>query len=84
MGFLVPSTDELTDSAISKFRTGEATTIPIAVRKAVEGRGITAKADLGRRTREVLREMQRRSAAAKRAKKAAEETAKKIAEYLNK
>lgn len=69
MGFLVPSTDELADSAMNKLRKGEATTVPVAVRKAIRGHGITAAADLKRRTKEVLREMQRRSTTTKNAAK---------------
>lgn len=84
MGFLSPSTTELADSAASKLRDGEALTIPDAARKAVIGRGITARADLARRTREVLKEMQRRSAAAAKAKKLTAQIAEKIAERIGK
>ncbi len=83
MGFLNPTTKELADSAVSKLRAGEAITAPDAARKAVIGRGITARADLARRTREVLQEMQRRSTAARKAKKAASQVADKIAERIN-
>ena len=83
MGFLSPSTTELTDSAVNKLHNGEALTAKDAARKAVVGRGITAQADLARRTREVLQEMQRRSTAAKKAKAAAEKTAAQITAYLN-
>lgn len=83
MGFLSPSTTELADSASNKLRDGEALTAKDAARKAVIGRGITAQADLARRTREVLQEMQRRSSAARKAKQAAAKTAARITEYLN-
>ncbi len=83
MGFLNPTTKELADSAVSKLREGEAITAPDAARKAVVGRGITAKADLARRTREVLQEMQRRSSVVRKAKKSATKIAEKIAERTN-
>lgn len=78
MGFLSPSTEELADSVMRKRESGEATTIPVAIRKAIVGRGITAAADLKRRTREVAVELQRRSTAKKLAKKQAFELARKI------
>lgn len=83
MGFLSPTTTELADSAANKLCTGEALTVSAAVRKAVVGRGITARADLARRTREVLQEMKRRSDVAKKAKKSAAQTADKIAERVS-
>ena len=83
MGFLHPTTEELSDSAASKLHLGEALTPKDAARKAVVGRGSTARADLAKRTREVLQEMQRRSATTRKANNLAKKTAEKIAERVN-
>lgn len=74
---------ELADSASNKLRTGEALTVPDAVRKAIKGRGIDAKADFDRLAPQVMRELQRRSAEAQRAKRTAEKIAKGIAKRIN-
>jgi|GEM_PF-4500553 len=69
MSLLSPTTKELADSAIKKLASGQSTFIADAIRKSVLGCGITNQADVKRRTREVAKELQRRSVNAKVAKK---------------
>ena len=66
------SIKKLADRATSYMRTGQATSYPSAVRKAIHAEGITYEPDVKRLVKEVCAELGRRGAQAKKRKQSKE------------